>query len=101
MKEKIMTLRLPPEIEKDIDELSLVRDTGKSKIIRELLVKGLREAKIDHSLQLYTEGKISLWKAARLSGCSLWQMIEYAKERKITAQYTQKELDEDLEALRL
>lgn len=57
------------------------------------------EERTTQALQLYEEGRISLWKAARLAGCSLWQMIEHAKEKKITAQYTEKELHEDLEAL--
>lgn len=95
-----MSLRLPIEIEKDIEKLSLVRDVDKSKVIRDLLLRGLAEAKIEYALQLYSVGKVSLWKAARLAGCSLWQMIEHAKERKITAQYSEKELREDLEALR-
>lgn len=100
MEEKVMSLRLPIEIERDIEKLSEIRDIDKSKVIRELLVRGLKEANIDYALQLYTQGKVSLWKAARLAECSLWQMIEYAKEKKITAQYTEKELYEDLEALR-
>lgn len=100
MEEKVMTLRLPIEIEQELEKLSVIRDSDKSKIIRELLIKGLKEARVEHSLKLYTQGKVSLWKAARLAGCSLWQMMEYAKEKKITAQYTEKELHEDLEALR-
>lgn len=95
-----MSLRLPMEIERDIEKFSEIRDIDKSKMIRELLVKGIKEAKIEHALKLYEEGKVSLWKAARLAGCSLWQMIEHAKEKKITAQYTEKELYEDLDALR-
>ncbi len=95
-----MTLRLPIEIERELEKLSVIRDSDKSKVIRELLLRGLREARVDHALKLYTEGKVSLWKAARLSGCSLWQMLEHTKARKITAQYTEKELYEDLAALR-
>lgn len=100
MEERVMSLRLPIEIERDIEKFSEIRDIDKSKIIREFLVKGLKDAKLEYALQLYSQSKVSLWKAARLAGCSLWQMIEYAREKKITAQYTEKELYEDLEALR-
>lgn len=96
-----MTLRLSSEIEREVENIAVTRDTEKSKIIRELLVRGLKEVKVEYALQLYKEGKVSLWKASRLADCSLWQMIEYAKAEKITAQYTEKELHEDLEALRL
>ena len=59
-----MTLRLPIEMERELENLSVLRDIDKSKIIRELLIKGLKEARIEHSLKLYTMGKVSLWKAA-------------------------------------
>lgn len=95
-----MSLRLPIELDRDIEKFSEIRDVDKSKIVRDFLAKAIKDAKVDYALQLYAQGKVSLWKAARLAGCSLWQMIEHAKEKKITAQYTEKELYEDLEALR-
>lgn len=54
---------------------------------------------IEKALKDYTDGKITLAKAARLAGISLWDMMEEVKERKIEAQYGVKELEEDLKAL--
>ena len=95
-----MTLRLPIEIDIELEKLSAIKDVDKSKMIRELLLKSIQECKMENSLKSYSEGKVSLWKAARISGCSLWEMIEYAKSKKITSQYTEKELYEDMEPLR-
>ena len=94
-----MTFRLPTEVEKEIKKLALQMDVDKSKIIRELIEIGLKEKRLKEVLAFYTEGKVTLWKAARLLGISLWKMMEIVTERKITAQYGKKEMEEDLKAL--
>ena len=100
MKEKLMTFRLPLEIDKDIENIASREDTDKSKLIRELLIIGIKERKLKEALKLYTEGKVSLWKAASLADVSLWKIIEILEERKITLQYGKRELKEDLKALK-
>jgi len=99
MKDKLTTIRLSSEIDKEIEFLISFEDTDKSKFIRELLILGIKEKKIRKSLKLYSEGKISLWKAANLAGVSLWKMMEILKEKKIPLQYGKKELKEDFKAL--
>ena len=94
-----MTFRLPLEVDMEIKKLSEVEGKDKSKIMRELLVLGIKEKKIEEAIKLYKEGKTTLWKAARLAGISLWKMMEIIRERKVPAQYGQKELKEDLKAL--
>jgi hypothetical protein len=44
----------------------------------DLLLIGLREAKMGQSLALFKQGNLSLWKAARLAGVSLREMTQYA-----------------------
>ena len=98
MRERLISFRLPIEIEKEIESLASLEDSDKSKLIRELLILGIKKRKLESALKLYSEGKISLWKAARMTGVSLWKMMEIAKERKIIVQYSEKELKEDLKA---
>lgn len=100
MKERLISFRLPIEIEKEIEKLAYLEDSDKSKLIRELLIIGIKERKLEEALKLYKEGRISLWRAARMADMSLWKMMEIVKERKIIAQYSEKELKEDLKALR-
>ena len=100
MKEKLMTFRIPIEINKEIEELASVEDSDKSKLIRELIILGIKERKLKESIKLYIEGKISLWKAARLADISLWKMTEILEEKKINIQYGERELKEDLKALK-
>ena len=95
-----MTLRLPQKIDIEIESIASKEDTDKSKLIRELIFLGIQEKRLEMAIKLYVEGKITLWKAARLCDISIWKMMEIMKERKISAQYGEKELKEDLLALR-
>lgn len=99
MKEKLMTFRLPSEIDREMERIAIEEDTDKSKLMRELIVLGMREKRLGTALKLYSTGKITLWKAARISGISLWQIMEIVKQRKIPMQYSEKDLREDLKAL--
>ena len=60
---------------------------------------GISEEKIKQALDLYSKGKISMWKCARLADISLWQMMEIVAERNILVPYEIRELKEDLSAL--
>lgn len=100
MKEKLTTLRLPVEIDREIEKLAYIQDSDKSKILRELIIIGIKEKKIQEAIRLFQEGRVTLWKAARLAGVSLWKMMEIVAKMKIVAQYGEKELEEDLKALR-
>lgn len=100
MKEKLMTFRLPLEIDIEIERIAKLEDSDKSKLIRELIISGIKEKKIEELIKLYEKGKVTLWKAARLAKISLWEMIEIVKERKIPAQYGETELKKDIESLK-
>ncbi len=94
-----MAFRLPAEINKEIEKISYTEDTDKSKLIRELIVSGIKARKLEEAIKAYSEGRVSLWKAATMAGISLWKMMDIVKERKIEVQYGERELKEDLKAL--
>jgi len=99
MKEKLRSFRLPLKIDKEIEIMASLEDSDKSKLMRELIILGLKEKKIKESVKLYSEGKITLWKAATLSDVSLWKMLEIIKEKKVSLQYGERELAEDFKAM--
>lgn len=52
--------------------------------------------KLNHYARLYGDGKITLARAAREAGVSLWEMMDYARSKKIPAQYDLEDFKKDL-----
>jgi predicted HTH domain antitoxin len=100
MKEKLTTIRLDLAIDRELEQLAKLKDTDKSKLIRDLILLGIREKKLQEALKLYAQGRVTLWKAATLSGLSVWEMMEIIAERKIPMPYGIRELEEDLKGLK-
>jgi len=96
---KTVSLRLHKRSLSELDELAKLEDKDRSALVREILEVGVREKKIEHFLRLYQAGKVSLWKAARLAGLSLWELIEALSSKKIQIQYSERDLEKDLKAL--
>lgn len=61
-----------------------------------LLLAGLREARLGQSLALFKQGHISVWKAARLAGVSLREMIQYLNANGFKADVDEQTILEDL-----
>ncbi|MEW5937752.1 MAG: UPF0175 family protein [Candidatus Thermoplasmatota archaeon] len=95
----LISVRVHKDLQEELDSLSKAEDKDKSVLIRELLLRGLREKKIERAVKLYHQGKVTLWKAARTADLSLWAMIEILKERRVEIQYGAEELKEDLVGL--
>lgn len=95
-----MTIRLSKDIDNELEKLARLKDTNKSKLIRDLIVLGIKEKKVQEALSLYSKGKITMWKGARIAGLSLWEMMGIIAERKIPMPYGIKELEEDLKGLK-
>lgn len=83
-------------MKREIEWYAKKEKVGKTVAIRKVLDKGLREIKLEHALDEYKKGKITLWKAASIAGISLWEMLDMVKEKKIPAPYTLEDLKEDI-----
>jgi len=95
---EIVSTRISDEIAKDLKEIEGEEQTDRATVIRKLLVRGIKQWKIERALRLYREGKVTLWRAARLAGVTLREMMEMAAKEGIQFQYTLKDLEEDIEA---
>ncbi|MEW6070000.1 MAG: UPF0175 family protein [Candidatus Thermoplasmatota archaeon] len=96
---ELISLRLSNELKRAVENLSKEEAKERSELIRELLIAGIKEKKLEKAIALYKNGKATLWKASRVAGISLWKMTEVLRERKVEAQYGVRELKEDLKAL--
>lgn len=87
MKQQKVSLTLPKSFLEEAEKLARERFEDRSTIIRELLSKGLTDYKKNKALISYSEGKLSLGKAAESAGVTLWQFIDALKEKKIPLRY--------------
>ena len=98
MMTEVISTRVPKEIADDLREIEREEKTDRATVIRKLLARAIEEWKIERALTLYREGKATLWRAARLAGITLREMMELAAEEGIQFQYSERDLKEDIEA---
>lgn len=84
---EIVSTRVPENMAKDLEEIEKEENSDRATVVRKLLAHAIAERKLERALALYSEGKITLWKAAKNAGLSLWEIMEIVKERKIPLQY--------------
>ncbi len=95
-----LTTRAPKELAKKIEEMARRYSVDKSTMLRRLLSDAVEIKTQQEAIKLYKEGKVSLWKAAKLARLSLWEMMDLIAKEGIYLDYGLKELKEDLEPLR-
>ena len=88
--------RLPSELVRELAFIEEVEQSDRSTTVRRLLSKAIQQWKLEHYVRLYGDGKLTLARAARDAGVSLWEMMDYARSRKVPAQYDLEELQRDL-----
>jgi len=71
--------------------------TDRTTPVRKFLAKAIAKRKLEKALTLYRDGKITLWKAAKIADLSLWEIMEITKKRKIPFHYTPEDFHKDFE----
>lgn len=99
MKQQRVSLTLPKKILEEAENLAKERLEDRSTVMRELLAKGLREHKESEAVKRYSEGKLSLGKAAESAGVSMWRFIDLLKEKKVPLRYDLDALKEEIKAI--
>lgn len=68
----------------------------KSASIRKLLAEGLQHWKEQQALKFLEEGKVTLLKAAQMSGISVWDLADIIREKGIVWIKSEKYIAEDI-----
>lgn len=97
-KMRVVAARFPESSVEELEEIAKEEQVDKSTVIARALQRYIKDWKLERALKLYREGKITLWKAARIADVSLWEMMDVVKQRKIPMQYTFEDFKEDFEA---
>ena len=90
---KVIATRVNEELLREIELVSKVEGLDKSSAIKKLLLEGLKKWKLDYAIKLYKEEKVSIWKAARIANISIWELIEIIKEKNITLNLDESDLE--------
>ncbi len=99
-KERMVGTRLPESFISDLEKIEEAEQSDRSTVLRKLLAKALRDWKLEHYAQEYGQGRMTFARAAEEAGVSLWEMMDYAKQRKIPSQYSPEDLEHDLKGIR-
>ena len=94
----LVSTRVSPDIEKELEWYAKRENVGKTVAVRRILDRGLKEVRLEHALDLYGKGKVTLWKAAEIAGISLWEILDIVRERRIPMNYTLEDVEEDLKS---
>lgn len=98
--EKPVTTRLPEEFIAKINDISKKEHIDMSTTIRKLLSEAIKEWKIKYALEQYSQGKFSLGQACEFAEASVWDFPELLKKNKVSINYDEEELEEDLKAIK-
>jgi predicted HTH domain antitoxin len=81
---------------RDLETIEEIEQSDRSTTVRKLLSRAIQEWKLDHYSRLYGSDKLTLARAAREARVSLWEMMDYVKTKKITAQYDLEDFQRDM-----
>ena len=93
---KTISVRLPEQYLHEIEDACKREVLDKGTMLRKLIGDALLEYHIKKAFGLYADGKISLWKAARMSGLTYRGALEEIKRRNIPFKYDKQDLTSDI-----
>lgn len=91
--------RLPAELVRDLKTIEGAEQSDRSTTMRKLLHKAIQDWKLEHYAKLYGQGRMTLARASREAGVSLWEMMDHVRQHRITAQYDLDDLRQDLKLI--
>lgn len=98
-RETIVGTRLPKDLVRDLEQIERIEQSDRSTTVRKLLSHAIAEWKLDHYATEYGQGKLTMARAAREAGVSIWEMQSYVRDHKIAAQYDHEEFEHDLKTI--
>ncbi len=90
-----ISVRIPEEELRKIEQISKQEKTSKSEVLREVLDLGIKNKKLEIALTKYRNEEVSVGKAAELAEIPLTKFMDILVERDITFHYAIEDLEED------
>ena len=94
---KTISMCLDEEIIEEIKEIAKNQGIARSEAVRKLLKIGISEYKMKEVLNSIRERKITIWKAAEITGITYREMLKKLKEYNISFPITKENLITEIE----
>ncbi|MEM3825713.1 MAG: UPF0175 family protein [Candidatus Bathyarchaeia archaeon] len=93
---KPLAVRIPEEIEREIQEVIEQEGLDKATAVRKLLELGIGEWRKQTALELLRDGKVTFAKAAEIAKLSLWEFADLVKQCNIEwVRYSPQEIEKE------
>ena len=77
--ETIVGTRLPKGLVQDLEQIERIEQSDRSTTVRRLLSQAIDQWKLDYYAKQYGQGKLSMARAARDAGVSIWEMLSFVR----------------------
>ncbi|MBS7657192.1 UPF0175 family protein [Candidatus Bathyarchaeota archaeon] len=95
---KPLAVRIPEEIEKEIQIVVKQEGLDRATVVRNLLELGISEWRKQTALELLRDGKVTFAKAAEMAKLPLWDLADLLKQRNIEwVRFSREELEKEFE----
>ncbi len=95
----MVSLRIAPNVLKEIDTLAIDEHVERSTLLRNLLNKGLKQTRIEHAVEQYKKGKISIGRMTEVTGLPRHEIFKVLKEHNISVHYSKDRLLKEISDL--
>ena len=80
---EVLSVKVDKEKLRELEQIARDEHSDRSTAARQLLDMGMREWKINKAVDMFRQGRLSLWRGAAMAGVSLREFIETLNERKV------------------
>ena len=95
---EVIATRLDDALAKEFREVEGEMKVDTSEVARRLLAQGIRVFKQERVLKLLGEGKMTIARAARELGISIYELLDLMKRERVAVSYGIDDLRRDIEA---
>lgn len=88
----MVSLRIAPNVLKEIDILAKDEHVERSTFLRELLKKGMEQTKIERAVEQYKQGNISIGRMVEITGLPRYELFKKLKECDVSVHYSKNRL---------
>ncbi len=98
MRKQLTTIstRIPKWQAEELERLAAKKGVDRSAVVRELLASGIQEQRTKDALELLRSRKISVWKAAEISGLTYREVLDLIRAANVPFPLSSNEMKREM-----